>query len=534
MTRQVLISFFALSLAIVSCTQKPKPTEEATEQGILLIGNGEEPNSLDPHIASSVAEAHVLYSLFEGLVSPHPDDPNRIAPGVASDWEYDSESNRYIFNLRSDALWSDGSPVTAYDFQRSVQRALGSKFGTSYPEMFFDLKNAEAYFQNKISNFELVGINATSDHTVEIELEKPSPHFLQKLKHFSWLPVPIDSIQKSGDWKSRSTRWATQETIVSNGPFMLQNWSRNSVIEVSKNNLYWDSENVSLNGIRFFPYENAQVEYRAFQSGQLHVTDKIPTEELGQMTSDSSKQQSDSFLATSYLILNTASEKLHNHSLREALARAIDKESLVNDINQSGKPAYSFTPPGLANYKLPSSYKYNPEKARQLIREAFPNPDDIPQLSILVSNIPASKAIGETLQAMWTETLGLEIELRNMEAKTLFSSLNSGDFDISYLTWSGDYEDPIAFLDLWKSQNAKNRARWSSPEFDKLLDVAETGLESRMDLLSEAETILLNESPIIPLIWKTKDYCIDEQVSNWMPALLDMRNYKHIRLVPSP
>lgn len=535
MSRLSLISFFALTLAIVSCTKGPTPTEQAAQKGILLIGNGEEPNSLDPHIASSIAEAHLLYSLFEGLVSPDPENPNQIAPGVASDWNYQAESKRYTFTLRSNARWSNGSPVTAYDFQSSIQRALNPNFGTAYPEMFFDIRNAEAYFQGKISSFEAVGIKALSDRILEITLEKASPFFLQKVKHFSWLPVPIDAIKAQGDWQSRSTLWANDETMVSNGPFVIDNWTRNSVIEVSKNEHYWDAGNVSLNGIRFFPYENAQIEYRAFQSNQLHVTDKIPVDEIERSTDAASRKRSEAFLATSYLIFNTASDKLENPKFREALARSLDKTSLVENVNRSGSPASSFTPKGLEGYSAPESFEYDPERARQLFNESFPDKNKKPRLSFLVSNIPASRAIAEAIQAMWSETLGLEIELINMEAKTLFSSLSAGDYEISYLTWSGDYEDPISFLDIWKGQNSKNRARWKSSQYDALLDQASLSSEAkkRMELLSQAESILLRESPIVPLIWKTKEYLLDPSVSNWPQALLDMRSYKRVDLIHS-
>ncbi len=514
-----LFSFLALSgiLVFSGCSKRKANTTIAAEEGILLLGNGEEPSSLDPHIAATVSEAHILYVLFEGLVSHDPDSPQKIAPGVAATWTVSNDGRKYNFQLRHDARWSDGTPVTANDFVRSVQRAIDPKFGAIYPEMFFDLENAQSYFQGKIDSFSLVGIKAPSELEVEITLEKGSGHFLQKLKHFAWLPIPADAITKYGDWLSRSTRWATQDRIVSNGPFVLDQWTRNSFLETSQSPHYWDSENVILNGITFFPYEDAQIEYQAFRAGQLHITDKIPPEVIDFSEQRPSFQKSDPFLATSYLIFNTSSPLLSDASLRKALALAIDKESLSRDILRSGRDATSFTPDEIDDYIPPKSESYNPDLAAKLFSQLYPNSTDVPNLTLIVSNSPASRAITEAIQAMWQESLGIRVDILNMEAKTVFSTLNSGNFEISFLSWTGDYEDPTTFLELWNSSNTKNRARWKNSEYDKLLEqaAAEREVAKRMSLLSEAESILLEDFPIVPLIWKSKDYCQDESVSNW-------------------
>ncbi len=533
-----LFSFFALSgiLVFSGCSKRKANTTIAAEKGILLLGNGEEPNSLDPHIAATVSEAHILYALFEGLVSHDPDSPQKIVPGVAATWTVSDDGRKYDFELRDDAKWSDGTPVTAKDFVRSVQRAIDPKFGAIYPEMFFDLENAQAYFQEEIDSFSQVGIKAPSELVLEFTLERPSGHFLQKLKHFAWLPIPVDAISEYGDWLSRSTRWANQDRIVSNGPFVLDRWTRNSMLDTKRSAHYWDSENVTLNGISFFPYEDAQIEYQAFMAEQLHITDKIPAEVMDLSENPPSFQKSDPFLATSYLIFNTSSPTLANPQLRKALALAIDRESLSRDILRSGRAATSFTPNEIDGYAPPQGLAYDPKLAATLINQLYPNMIDAPKLSLIVSNSPASRATTEAIQAMWQESLGLHVDLLNMEAKTVFSTLSSGNYEISFLSWTGDYEDPTTFLELWNSNNTKNRARWKSVKYDHLLKQAsvERNRVHRMKLLFQAESILLEESPIVPLIWKSKDYCVDESVSNWPPALLDMRSYKRVTFIPKP
>jgi len=524
------IAVFAI-LLLYGCSR----SDQSDPSNALRIGNGEEPNSLDPHIATTVAEAHILFSLFEGLISHDPYNPQAIVPGVAEEWHFDPNENRYLFRLRPSAKWSDGTPISADHFALSAERALTPEFGTAYPEMFFDIENAQSYFQGDLADFAQVGIKAISERELEITLDKPTPHFLQKLKHFAWLPVPVHFIASFGDWKNRSTQWTGKGEMVSNGPFALKSWVRNSLIEVHRSKNYWDTKNVTLQTIQFFPYENAQIEHHAFLSKQLHLTDKIPTDFIGESTNRPPYQKSDSFLATSYLIFNIESSKFANVDLRKALSLSIDKESLAHNINRSGQAAHSFTPNTISGYSPPITEPHDPKIAQALLKQAFPPSTKIPELRFLVSNNPSSRAVAEAIQAMWNETLGIDVTLLNMEAKTLFSSLDSGDFEISYLSWAGDYEDPSAFLDIWSSRNSKNRARWKDLQYDDFLEKAalENDSTSRMALLSQAESILLEQSPIVPLIWKTKDYCIHESVTNWPPALLDMRSYKKVGLKPN-
>lgn len=524
------IAIAVLILAtFTACSKRETTAEKAAVEGILLVGNGDEPSTIDPHLATSLSEAHVLFALFEGLISPDPNDPNAWVPGTAL--AFSRSGLRYQFTLRSQAQWSDSSPVTAKDFALSARRALSSQLGAAYPEMFFDIANAEAYHRGELESFDQVGIRAISEDILEIELKAPSPNFLNKLKHFAWLPVPTASILKQGDLADRSIDWTEHDSIVSNGPYRLASWQPNSVLEVESNPHYWDTENVQLKKIRFFPYEDAQVEHRAFLSGQLHVTDKIPGDQLGN-PAQSSIQRSDPFLATSYLIFNTKSDKLRDPRLREALSLALNKHSLTSNINRSGKAATSFTPPQLGDYPSPRLPDYNPTQARERFETLFPQSSPQPALEFIVSNDPASRAVAEAIQAMWQKTLGIEVTLLNMEAKSLFSSLNSRDFEISYLSWSGDYEDPVTFLDIWKSGNSKNRASWSNPHYDSLLEDAarESDADKRMEFLVEAEAILLKELPIIPIIWKSKNYNISPLVENWRPSVLDTRSYKAISL----
>lgn len=487
----------------------------------LRIGNGAEPNSLDPHLATTIAEAHILNALFEGLIAPSPDNDQDIAPGVASHWEANDTFTRFKFTLRPDAQWSNGTPVTSQDFYDAYERLLNPNFGAANASLLYDLKNAKAYNNGSISNFAEVGVDAPDPLSLILTLENPTLHFLQKLKHWAWRPIHRPSIEASGHFHDIANNWATQPNFVSNGPYVIEMWRRNERIQLAKNLNYWDAKNVSIDFIQFFPFENTQTEFRAFQSGQLDITEEIPSEQMGR---NPESERNDPTLATTYLLLNNRSPQLSDIGLRQALSRALDRKLLIRAIEKSGLPATRFTPGAMPDYQADEF----PTQAKLEI--SIPSEP----LRFLVSNRESSIALAEAMQEMWRQKLGIEIRIQNMEFKSLLASLDAGDYDISYLAWHGDYIDPMAFLEIWHSESHFNRAGWNEPEFDALLRASASASNSvnRFEKLAEAEAVLGKQLPIIPVFWKTKDYLISPRVKSWPASLIDLRSYKHVKIEP--
>ena len=264
---------------ITACSESIKPVDSAVESQILYVGNGTEPQDLDPHIVTGVPESKVLMALLEGLVVRNPDGPDPL-PGVARDWNISDDGKTYTFFLRDDAFWSNGDKVTAGDFVYSWNRMLMPSLGSKYPDMLYDLVGAEDFNKGKITDFSEVGVKALNQTTLQVVLRNPAPYFLELLCHYTTRPVHKDTIEKHGSMDTAGSQWTRPANFVGNGPFLLKTWELNKVIIVEKNPKYWNESIVRLNEIHFFPIDNASREDLMFRSGQIHVTATVTPEKV--------------------------------------------------------------------------------------------------------------------------------------------------------------------------------------------------------------------------------------------------------------
>ncbi|WP_309025110.1 peptide ABC transporter substrate-binding protein [Pelagicoccus sp. SDUM812002] len=507
------------------------PADEAAKEGILLLGNGSEPHSLDPHINSSMNGHHVIMTLLEGLIAPSPTDDTIPLPGMAESWE-NEDFTKWTFKIRQNAKWSNGDPVTAHDFVYSFQRILSPRLGSQYAEMLFNLKNARAFNEGEISDFSEVGTKAIDNHTLTIELEGPIPYFLNILKHSSFFPVHKATVEKYGDMDDPTNNWIREE-YVGNGPYVLKNWQMNQIIEVAKSPTYWDSKDVLLNGIKFFPIASENTEDQTFNSGNLHYTYTVPSDMIQVYQDRNDKTlHLDPFFGTYFYVLNNKVPPLDNPKVRQALSLAVNRNAIVRRITKGGQtPAEFFTPPGVAGYSPEPLVSFNPAKARELLAEAgYPNGEGFPTLTIKFNTLESHKAIAEAIQQMWKKILGIDVDIRNQEWKVYINSMQEGDFQIARYAWIGDYLHPDTFLRIMQSDSGQNDASYSNPEYDRLIaqSFIENSDEKRLELLAEAEKILLTDMPVIPIYHYTRVYRIDPRVKGWHSSPLDIRNYKGI------
>ncbi|HAT59263.1 MAG TPA: hypothetical protein DCS60_00650, partial [Opitutae bacterium] len=479
------------------------------------------------HQAISVAEGNIASALFEGLVTQPARGDTEILPGVASSWTVNAKKSKFVFSLNPNAVWSDGTPIDANTFVESYKRILTPRFAAQNAVLFYDILNAEEFHKGEITDFSKVGVSAISNYELEIELNRSVPYFLQKLKHFAWFPVPIHEIQANGGLYSISNSWASNPNLVSNGPYVLASWQRNLRISIVKNKRYWDAEKVSVASIEFHLIENTQSQYRAFQAGQIDVTEEIPSE---LKSANLPNARFDPVLSTAYLVLNTESSPLNSSRARIALSQAIDRKLLIKAVLKSGTPANRFTPKSMPGYPLRSDLA-NPalvtlaEIELDALRANGP-------LTMIVSNRDVSIDVAEALQNMWEAKLGIDVRIQNMEFRTFLTRLDEGDYDIGYIAWTGDYAHAYTFLDVLRSDGLHNRSRWKHSGYDNLLDKSLTqhDSKSRLETLYKAESLLMEEMPIIPISWKTKDYFLSSRVQNWPASLVLLRTYKYVHL----
>lgn len=529
----VLLAAAIISGLLVSCSRPSTNVEYGNRTGELFFGIGTEPAALDPHITTGLTEYSVMLALFEGLTTLNA-QTMAIQPGVAKSWDVSDDSLTYTFYLDPKARWSNGDPVTSGDFLFSIQRILSPGLGAPYAYMLYPVRGAEAYNKSETKDFSSVGIRAPDPATLIVELAAPTPYFLGLLAHNTWWPVHPPTILQHGGMTERISKWTKPGNFVGNGPYALESWKLNHGITAKKNPYYRDAENAELNRIHFLPIE-MQTEERAFRAGYLHITSSVPVHRIDWYKEHLPEQlRIDTALGTYYYMLNTKNGPLADKRVRQALAYAINREQITGHILRAGQvPAYHFTPPQAGGYNTEARLPYHPDLARKLLSEAgFADGVGFPEFELLYNTSESHRTIAEAIQQMWKTELGIQVTLHNQEWKAYLSTRQQGDFDILRAAWYGDYDDPNTFLDLGTSDNGNNHSGWGHENYDKLIAQAarEPRVAERMQLFQQAEEILLEEMPYIPLYFYVTTRLIHPSVNGWYPSILDNHPYQDISL----
>lgn len=520
-------------LALTGCGSGETAVERGNRDQILHMSLGADPEGLDPHLVTSVAAFDVLRALMEGLVGEDPVDLSPV-PAVAERWEVSGDQLEYTFYLRPDARWSNGDPITADQFLFSYERILSPALGAQYAYMLYCVENAREFNLGEIDDFSQVGFEALDDRTLRIRLAHPTPYFLFLLTNCNWWPVHPPTILAHGAIDDRATSWTRAENFVGNGPFTLAEWRTGRPIRVEKNPHYWDVETVRLNGIVFHPIESPDTEERAFRSGQLHITENAPPDRISYYLENHPRMiRSEPYLGVYFYRLNVANEALSDPRVRRALALAIDQEAIVKHVLQGHfDPAYNFTP-ATRGYTSDVRIGFDVEAARALLAEAgYPSGEGFPPLDLLFNTQEVHRRVAEAVQQMLRKNLNITVQLYNQEWQSYLASTRAGNYDMARAAWIGDYPDPNTFLDLWVTDGGNNNTGWSNPEYDRLIRAAaETAdQEERYALFSAAETILIEEVPIIPIYHYRSNYLLHPSVKNWHPTILDRHPYQAVYL----
>ena len=532
--RKFPLASFCWVLAL-GCSQQTN-VETALNEQVLHFGLGSEPQHLDPHLATSVAAHNILSALLEGLVS---EDPKTLKPrpGVAKSWSISEDGKNYIFLLRKNARWSNGDPVTAEDFVYSFRRILNPDLAAPYASMLYPLKNARTYHQGGISWEKAdVGAVAIDAYTLSLSLENPVPYFLELLNHYSWFPVHQTTIEEFGAFEKIGTGWTKPKHFIGNGPFHLSNHQINSVIEVTKNQHYWDKESVRLNGIRFYPIDAVFTEERAYRAGFLHLTQSVSADRIDFLKARHPRElHFEPYLGTYFYRFNLKAPPFNDKRVRLAFSLAIDRQRLVDKVLGGGQsPATSFTPPGTGGFQPVPKFEYNRKKAKALLKSYLKEKglEKLPPVELTYNTSEGHKKVAEALYGMWNEVFDVDIRLLNMEWKVFLSTIAKGDFTLARAGWIGDYVDPHTFLQMWRSGDGLNMTGWKNQEYDYALQQAENSVsqEKRWESFQKCEDLLADEAPILPLYFYVHHTLRHPTVQGWHPTLLDHHPYKYVYL----
>jgi oligopeptide transport system substrate-binding protein len=500
-------------------------------------GNSADPETLDLHKTSTNYEAHLLRDLYEGLVIH--DAAGKIAPGVAQSWTISPDGRTYTFTLRDTAKWSNGDTVTAADFVYAFRRITAPATGAKYAKILFPIANAEAINKGTEKDVTKLGAVASNDTTLVLTLADPAPYMLELLTHQTTLPVHPATTTKFPNDFTRPENW------VSNGAYVLREWTPGSHIKLSKNTLFHDAKNVAIDTVMFYPTKDTAAAMRRFEAGELHSNDDIPADQVTALKAKFGDQvKLSAFLGTYYLAVNTAKAPFIDVRVRQALSMAIDREFIAEQIwSNTMLPGYTFVPPGIGNYGAPASPDYQAlspiereDRAKALLKAAGFGGGKPLKVELRYNMTDNNKATVVAIADQWKQ-IGVETSFVNTDAKTHFAHLrDGGDFDVARAGWIGDYSDPQNFLFLLESDNGGfNYAKYKNPEFDAFMKQAarEGDLAKRALLLLSAEKLFTRDLPFIPVLYYGSKNIVSSKVLGWQPNLRDAHASRFLSLKPN-
>ncbi len=503
------------------------PRRSWAEEQVLRINNMVEPESLDPALVTGVPEHRILSSLFEGLTSADPTDLSP-KPGVAESWTVSKDGLEYAFTLR-DARWTDGKPVTAGDFVYAWERVLNPKTGAKYAQQLFYLKGAEDYNKGRLTDFAKVGVKALGPKRLDVTLRCPTAYFLDLTSFYTLYPVPRWAVEAHG------RDWVKPGRLVSNGPFRLSTWVPQQELTLEKNPAYWDAGTVQLHKVVFFPTDDGNTAYKQFLAGESDWVPNVPPA-MTESAKGKPEYYASPYLGTYYLRLNVTKPPLTDVRVRRALGVAIDRNALTKFVTKAGEiPSGAFVPAGIRGYTGPAGMGFDAARAKQLLAEAgYRDGKGLPRVELLYNTLDLHRVITQAVQQMWKDNLGIEVDLVNVEWKVYLARTSSLDYHVARAGWIGDYADPNTFLELWVTGGGNNQTGWSNQRFDTLLAQAACKIvqpAERMRTLAQAETILLDEAPILPLFTYVNKGLLSRKVRGWHPNLLDQHPLKFVSVV---
>lgn len=481
-----------------------------------------EPKTLDPTLNQAVDSGQVISHTFEGLYAERKDG---LVPGVAKDHTVtvnEDGTATYVFNLREDAKWSDGKPVTANDFVFSWRRAVTPATAASYSYIMAPIVNATEITAGQKDPSEL-GVKAVDDHTLEVTLVKETPFFLELTAFPTFMPLREDVVDPDGVWAR------DPKTAIGNGAYNLTNYVMGDHLELTKSDTYWNKDIITVQNLVGKMIGESSTILAAFREGTLDISEGAPTGEIPQLLA-SGELQILPYLGCYFYVINTTTdnEALQNPLVRKAINLAIDRKAICENVVRGGQaPATGFVAPGIkdsegrdfretaGNYYLTETA--NVEEAKKLLAEAgYPNGEGIGEITISYNTADNHKMIAEAVMEMLKQ-IGITVKLDNQEWQVFQATRNNLEYPaIARHGWIGDYHEAQTFLDMYTSGNINGANGYSNPEYDKLIEkaLASSGKE-RDDAFYAAEEMLVNDAYIIPIYFYTTPLLVSDKIDNW-------------------
>jgi len=488
-------SIVALSFLSLFFVSSCNPFSPSGNPKAFRVNLGTEPPSLDWSLATDHVSFNVIANLMVGLTEF--DKNLKPAPVIAKSWDMLEGGRKIVFHLRDDVMWSDGKKVRAQDFEYSWKRLLNPKTASEYAYTLFDILNAEAYSQGKLTDDSQVGVKALDDSTLEVRLKHPTSYFLSITTFEVTYPQRQDVIEKFG------TKWTDPEHIVTNGPFLLTSWKHENEIQLKANPNFFPGK-PAIENVEMFMINELTTALAMYEQGQLDFIDNhsIPILEKPRLAKAPGFKHVPQ-LRGEYYGFASFRKPFDDPRVRKAFAMAIDRSVIPKLLRGGEQPASSWIPPGMLAHNSKLGLPYNPPEARRLLREAgYPDGKGFPQVTLGYNTLEDKKIVAEAIQGMWKRNLGVLVRLENLEWKVFLKRLQNDPPHIFRSGWGADYPDPDNFMKLFTSFSGQNYSRWKNARYDQLLEQAarEMNEQKRVRLYNEAQKLLCEvDVSIVPL-----------------------------------
>ena len=511
------------STGTTTATGEAAGSAEAGETGF-TVQLGPNPETLDPALNAAIDGGNTLLTIEEPLLII--DENNEVQPGQAESYTVSDDGLTWTFTLRDGLKWSDGSDLTAADFEYSFKRLASPDTAAPYAETVVGMIDG---YQDAIGNpdadgntttdpdWDALNVHASEDgKTLTIQLSYPCSYFDKLAAFVATAPVQQATVEANGD------AWCTEpDTFICNGPYMITEWTPSERIVLSKNPYYvggWDSSKIVSDTITLLLLEDSSASYAAYNSGEAQLVKDVPTDEIPSLTraEDGGDFYLDEIMGTYYISLNDQEEPFTDVRVRKALSLAIDRDYVANTIMQGiYTPATALVGPGIVDNEgyfmdnanggepyIGDDYEANLEEAKQLMAEAgYPDGEGFPTITYSANDSGYHIPVAEYLQQAWGE-LGITMNIDKVEWSSFIPMRRAGDYDISRNGWSMDYNDPSNMLELFTTNNGNNDGKYANPDFDKVIEESRVADKAtHFEKLHEAEDMLMADTACIPVAY---------------------------------
>ena len=474
---------------------------------------GSNPETLDPALNSAIDASNTIITIFEPLLLIN--ENNEVIGGQAESWEASEDGLTWTFTMRDGLKWSDGTDLTAKDFEYSFKRMANPD--TAAPYAATCLGMIDGFDAAQAGDTDALNVKASDDgKTLTIVLAYPCSYFDKMAAFAAMSPVQQATVEANGD------SWCTSaETFVSNGPYMITDWTPSERIVLTKNPNYvggWDNSKIVSDTITLLLLEDSSAAFAAYNSGEAVLIKDVPTDEIPSLTKaeDGGDFYVDTILGTYYVSMNLQRDAFQDAKVRKALALSIDRDYVVNTIMQGTYSAASnIVGPGIVDENgyfydnanggspyIAADYEANMAEAKKLLEEAgYPNGEGYPTIEYSTNDVGYHVPLAEYLQQAWGD-LGITLTINKMEWSSFTPARRAGEYDVARNGWVMDYNDPSNMVEMFCTDNGNNDGKYSNPDFDAAIEASKVAdAAEHFAQLHKAEDILMEDMGCIPVAY---------------------------------